>query len=194
MSIRMMVSKEEFETDPVNVELSESWSKEAGHPIYIRTSHVGLVISEREANGYHDSDFYATVWNFEKSAPEEILVGSTRGWTYPNGSNIDASPEIMALYNAYQEAKRLKEVARYEAERAKMPVVGKLVTVTKGRKLPVGTVGEVFYFDKDKYKRSNSSFMAICGFYYEPSDYRVGIRLIDGTRVFVSAANVQVKE
>jgi hypothetical protein len=59
----------------------------------------GMVVSEREMNGYDDSDFYATYWDGEKFV--ETMVGTTRGWSYPCGSNIDAGPELMAQYEAH---------------------------------------------------------------------------------------------
>ncbi len=56
---------------------------------------VGLVLSEREANYYDDSDFYATVWNLEKGEPQEVIWGTTRGAMGPShGYNcvVDATP------------------------------------------------------------------------------------------------------
>ena len=69
---------------------------------WTRLTHVGLCLTEREANGYHDSDFYMTVWDEEKQEPREICFASTRGWTYPcMGSKPDASPEVWAKYKAW---------------------------------------------------------------------------------------------
>jgi hypothetical protein len=79
------------------------------------TSHVGLCLSEREMNGYDDSDFYMLVWNEEKNAPEEILFASTRGWTYPcYASSVDATPDVKIKYEAY---KKTRYEAAVKAER-----------------------------------------------------------------------------
>jgi hypothetical protein len=190
MAIKMMISKEEFEADKTNTSV-EVWD---GRDIYLRTTHQGLVLAEREANGYHDSDFYATVWNAEKGKPEEIMWGTTRGWTYPNRCSVDASPEIKALYEGYSEKQRAEARARYEAEKAKMPEPGRKVRVIKGRKLPIGTIAESVWLGEDVYKKSkyDSGLSGLLPFSYYPDQYRVGLRLLDGSRVFVSAANVEV--
>ena len=87
-------------------------------PLYMRTTHVGKVLSLGERNGYDDSDFYAVVWDDEKNAPEEITYASTRGWTYPNGASVDATPEVVAKHEAWAAAVRESaREARVEAER-----------------------------------------------------------------------------
>jgi hypothetical protein len=63
-----------------------------------------------------------------------------------------------------------KEEMKREAEEISMH---KLVRVVKGRKVPKGTEGEVFWIGFTKFGRS------------------VGIRLLDGTKVFTSFENVK---
>lgn len=76
-----------------------------GRETWVRRTHVGKCLFEREANHYDDSDFYMTVWNDETNAPEEICFASTRGWTYPClSSAADATPEVLAKYDAYVKA------------------------------------------------------------------------------------------
>lgn len=66
-------------------------------------THVGKCLSEREHNMRDDSDFYMTVWNDEKNAPESICFASTRGWSYPcMGSFVDATDEVKAKYESYK--------------------------------------------------------------------------------------------
>lgn len=75
-------------------------------------THVGLCLSEREMNGYNDSDFFMTVWDEEKNEPREIMFATTRGWTYPSlGSSIDATDEVKAKYNEWN-AKRNAELTK----------------------------------------------------------------------------------
>lgn len=74
--------------------------------LYTYETHHGLCIGEREANYYHDSDFFMTVLNPKTDKFEEVMFASTRGWTYPcMGSHRDASPELMERYRAEQQAK-----------------------------------------------------------------------------------------
>ena len=100
---------------------SDYWSKE-GRDIWMVTTHKGLVVGLREMNGYDDSDFYATVWNEEKGAPEEIMYASTRGWTYPNGAAVDATDEVKAKYAAY--TAKLAAAARAAAGGRRPPSPG----------------------------------------------------------------------
>lgn len=70
---------------------------------------VGKCIREREYNGYDDSDFYMLVWDDEINAPREIQFASTRGWTYPcMGSSVDATPEVRAKYEAYEQKRAIE--------------------------------------------------------------------------------------
>ena len=73
-----------------------------GLTIVLYTTHHGLCLHSRERNMHDDSDFFMTVWNVEKGAPEEICFASTRGWSYPcYGSDVDATPEVQAAYEAW---------------------------------------------------------------------------------------------
>lgn len=65
-------------------------------------THVGKCLFEREHNMRDDSDFYMTVWNDEKNAPEEIMFATTRGWSYPcMASRVDATDEVKEKYQKY---------------------------------------------------------------------------------------------
>lgn len=85
-------------------------------------SHEGLCLSERERNGYHDSDFYMTVWNPEEKKAEEIMFATTRGWCYPCfGSAVDATDEVRAEYNEWKaEQDRRYRIAAKWRERKEM--------------------------------------------------------------------------
>lgn len=153
-------------------------------PLYMETTHVGRVLALRERNGYDDSDFYAIVWDDAKGCPVEVEYASTRGWTYPNGAKVDATPEIVAKWEAWTiEQKRACERARLAAEAA-IPRVGRTVRVVKGRKVEIGTTAEVFWAGRDQFRR---------GQFGRRDVERVGLRLLDGTRVFTSAENVVVE-
>jgi GH24 family phage-related lysozyme (muramidase) len=174
-------------------------SVHSGHEIYTRTTHHGLVLSLGERNGYDDSDFYATVWNDETGCPDTVEYATTRGWTYANGATIDATPEVCAKYAAWKEQRR-QERARERAEwERKTPSVNKRVRVVRGRNVEIGAEGTVFWFGADRFKDSRwarqADALAAAHGVERPIDlerHRVGVKLADGSKVFLSAANVEV--
>lgn len=177
-----------------------SRDKDELRPIYMRETHIGIVLSLGEDNGRDDSDFYAMIWNAEKQTAERYYYASTRGWTYPNHAGIDATPEVLQAYQAKREADYQAAVkARAEVER-KTPSVGKAVKVVRGRKIPIGTQGEVFWIGQDSYARNyysrNTPRLSSFGIYTVDEavqDKRVGIKLPDGSKVFTAAKNVEVQ-
>jgi hypothetical protein len=208
MAIRAMVSKEEFEKDPANIEVVTDYPGhetatvyhhwECPHskahdardkitpecagrchyydPLYMKTSHRGLVLSLGEYNGYDDSDFYAVVWNPEKGETERVTYASTRGWTYPNNATVDATPEVVAAYHAWRKAR--EEAARKAAaeREARTPAKGKTLKVVRGVKVPKGTTGTCIWLGKDKYAGKP----------------RVGIKDASGTVHWTAASNCEV--
>lgn len=117
----------------------------------VKTFAEGCVVSLREANYYDDSDFYATYFNAETGKFEEVCYASTRGWTYHCGAFVDATPEVMAKWEAKcaEEAKAYRErVAEREAATVR---TGKTVKVVAGRKVPVGSVWQVLYVCASKF-------------------------------------------
>lgn len=152
-------------------------------PLYMETTHVGLVLRVWEQNGRDDSDFYAEVWNPETGRPESIQYASTRGWTYPNGATVDATPEVLAAYAAWCQRVDAERRAAEAAREAATPRFGKTVRVVKGRKVPVGTVAEVFWTGRNGFNRSRWGRNEI---------ERIGLRLPDGSKVFTDASNVEV--
>lgn len=157
------------------VNLKEVPANVHGYTMWTWETHVGLCIRDREANGYNDSDFYMTVWNHELNQPEEICFASTRGWTYPAyGSYIDATPEVMNLYNEwinFQEKKAREKAIEQEKRTVRKY---KEVQVIRGRKVPIGTVGRVFWIGDTGWGES------------------VGIETASGERHFTSVKNVEV--
>lgn len=72
-------------------------------PVVLSQSHEGVCLFMRESNYYDDSDFYMTVWNEEKGAPETILYASTRGWCEPCFySRPDATEEVWEKYRNWE--------------------------------------------------------------------------------------------
>jgi len=169
----------------------DHWSR-SGPEIFVKTEHEGMVVSMREINMRDDSDFLATYYDPETDSFKEVTYASTRGWTYPNGAWIDATPEVAAKWEAKLAADRAAAEAAYEARKAATPDRGKRVRLIVGKRanhkkgeaaIPAGTEGEVFWYGEDRFTRSYSYF---------GKPMRVGVTLDDGRKVFLSAGNVEV--
>jgi hypothetical protein len=136
------------------------------------------VLYRGEHNYYDDSDFYAIVWDDKQGKPVEVTYATTRGWTYNNSATVDATPYIVALWDAYKATQRAEYEATLAAKEAATPSEGKTVRVVHGRKVPIGTVGEVFWYGVRSYHGNEVT--------------RVGLKCADGSKVFTSAGNVEV--
>lgn len=138
----------------------------------------GCVLNVWEHNGYHDSDFYATVWDEEKQAVVDVEYDTTRcggGGT----AQIDATDEVLRkVYRYYKRIGRVLFDGTTNMEMAKDFGRGDTVVVVRGRKVPQGTVGTVFWMG-DCYNQ----------FSYR-TEKRVGIE-VDGKRVFLPAEYVE---
>lgn len=165
----------------------------------------GMVHSTGERNGYHDSDFFANIFDRATGKMDSVEYATTRGWTYFNTAEVDLSDEDRAECERIQEAAReagRKERARREAEAAaKLPTKGKRVRVKSTRsKIPHGTEGEVFYFARSSYARPNRYGNPYSSMLYTASEsqlnelreFRVGIRTADGKGHFCAATAVEV--
>lgn len=142
--------------------------------LVMETTHQGQVLYTGEHNWYDDSDFYAMVWDDEAGKPVEVTYASTRGWTYPNHAEADATPEVQAKYEAWRAAREAERRAAEAAREAATPRRGKRLRVVKGRKVPVGVEGECIWTGNG---------------HYGP---RVGIKDDEGEVHWTAASNVQV--
>ena len=139
---------------------------------------TGCVLSTREYNGYHDSDFYAIVWDEEQGCVREIEDGTTRAYAPSKYSRADASEEVRAKARAwYASNAAIRASARIRLERAFNAIrVGDEVKVVAGRKVALDTIGEVVWVGQDR---------------FNPRTYRVGMRISDGSRVFTALGNLE---
>ena len=139
---------------------------------------TGCVLSIREYNGYHDSDFYATVWDDEQGCVREIEDGTTRAYAPSKYSRADATVEVRAKARSwYANDLKIREAARNRLSRSFAAIrVGDEVMVVAGRKIAKGTVGEVVWVGHDN---------------FNPKAYRIGLRLPDGSKVFTAMGNVE---
>tara|TARA_X000000950_G_scaffold256475_1_gene321938 strand:+ start:61 stop:681 length:621 start_codon:yes stop_codon:yes gene_type:complete len=147
------------------------YSKEEprGHLDIIETkeSYVGRVLETYEENGYHDSDFYAVVWDDETESIIHKQYATTRFYSNGYGAKIDATPEVIAKATAERKARFLKSAIEKDEETAKTVAKGKMVEINRGRKNR-GIIGEVFWVgNPEKFS------------YYSKEHRSVGIKLDD---------------
>lgn len=124
------------------------YSKEEprGHLDIIETkeSYVGRVLETYEENGYHDSDFYAVVWDDETESILHKQYATTRFYSNGYGAKVDATPEIIAKATAERKSRFLESAIEADEETAKKVAKGKMVEINRGRKNR-GVIGEVFW-------------------------------------------------
>lgn len=191
MAIVMMTSAA---VDPAKLATGEQfWITSQDEKLLMAKTYEGCVLSTYERNGYHDSDFFAHVWDEEKQAVITIEYATTRGWTYPNNAVVDATPEVKAKVAAYEAEKRAKQAAAKAAADAKKPAVGKLVKVVAGRKVAPGKVGRVFWMGVDKFARKSryTDYSLLNAFGIDTNEYRLGVDF-SGDRQFIPAKYVEV--
>lgn len=139
----------------------------------------GCVLSTYEHNGYHDSDFYAICWDEDKQEVVHVEYDTTRcgggGW-----AKVDATPDVLRkVYRHTMDIARMNFDSRSNQAQAKAVRKGDMVEVVRGRKVPKGTIGEVFWIGT----RYNT--------YSRTTEDRVGIE-VDGERMFLPLAYVAV--
>lgn len=127
---------------------------------------------------YHDglNDYSVMLWN-----PETLEVEHGPGYMDSCPLVVDGPAWVVALYTIAKaeevriarERRMAEAEARAAEEEARVPRRGRTVRVVRGRKIPKGTVAEVFWFGETRY------------------GWRVGLE-VDGERVFTDARNVEV--
>lgn len=155
---------------------------------------AGRCVYAGEHNGYDDSDFYGIFaidaegggYRFEKK-----IVGSTRhaGGFIPRK---DATDEVLAAYRVAREAALAKIGEEIAENEAMVPVVGSFVTVieavTRGKnKVAAGEAGIVFWRGGNRWGDQYGEK------YGRPEQFRVGVELFDGSKVFLAEYRVQVQ-
>jgi len=146
-------------------------------PIYLQATYIGATIEDREINGYDDSDFYAVVWDAAKGEPAKVFYGTTRGWTYPAGCHVDATPEVLAAYRGWQQAQanqaraaQQAREAKAQAERDTRTAEYRRVAALKGRQVEIQS-------GNNKGKRGTLYWI---GYSQSGMSVRVGVRQSNG--------------
>lgn len=116
---------------------------------------VGATLALGEMNGYHDSDFYAVVYDAAEDTVRRVEYDTTR-FAGGGSAYVDATEETQLKAAAVIERRLFNSWLAQNTERAKSPDVGKRVRIVKGRptlkhedgsRTPVakGTEGVVIY-------------------------------------------------
>lgn len=152
------------------------------------SEYAGLVVGMDSVYlGDGDNTYYAVVW--DEGRNETRSVGGW--WSHSDmmkSVTVDATPEVVAKYNDYRArvaavkaADDARSRAARDAEEAAKPKAGKVVKVGKGRKVPKGTTGEVFWYGAGK------SYTG-----YGRGPMRVGFKDAAGNTHWTDANNVEV--
>lgn len=130
----------------------------------------GAVLDTYEMNGYDDSDWYAIVWDAEKSAVHTVMYDTTRAAAMGRAT-IDATPD--AIEKAYDFAFKVK----FESEIKDFKIVapGKHVKSLTKKGKTVGAVGTVVRFE-------NSKFDSAWSARYNPTKVAI-VKVTDRTNV-----------
>ena len=136
----------------------------------------GRVVTTFEKSGYDWCTSYAVVYSPDENGNpvfSEVSywtdLGYSEGW-----AQVDAPAEVI---QAYREMKREEQRVRDEAAYRTSLVRGAKVRVVAGRKIPVGTEAEVFWFGPCKFSYGKKT--------------NVGLLLESGEKVFTSKSNVE---
>lgn len=160
----------------------------------VQVSYTGCVVKTYGESVQVMSDIFE--WHtyavaFDNDSGEFKTVFLTSDYPCSSGekreATVDATEEVQALYEAHQamnEAKKALERAEARREEAlrevRCPSRGKTLKVVRGRKVPVGTVGECTWYGRGK------------GYGFREGEMRVGIKMADGRVEYTAARNVEV--
>jgi hypothetical protein len=127
------------------------------------TRYEGQVLSTYERNKYHDSDFYARVWDDENEEVTSIKYDTTR---FAGGGHavVDATDETIRKVDEHARERLFDHLKHKDEKDSREPQVGKKVKVVSGRKVEPGTTGILFWIGEGK-KYS----------YHSATTYKVGI-------------------
>lgn len=141
-------------------------------------SYEGCVLDTYERNGSFDSDCYAICWDEERQKVVEVNYDTTRCGC-GGRADIDATEDtLLKVYRFYKRQGRETFDSYTNERQAKEVKKGDTVLVIRGRKIPKGSVGKVFWIGTryNRYSRTNED--------------RVGLE-IDGVRQFLPLEYVE---
>lgn len=139
--------------------------------------YTGAVLDDREENYHDDSDFYAVVWDDEAGVIKRVEYNTTR-FAGGGSCTVDATDEVKAKANAYLVEWALNVLRDHDKADAAKPTKGKRVKVVRGRKVPLGTEGILFYMEDQVFSPRYHG-----GYRKGPDAVKVGIALSEDLEV-----------
>lgn len=153
-------------------------------------TYVGLTLCDREHNWYDDSDGYSHVYDTDTHEIIKMGTWTTRAYSLYHPGKVDAYDEDSPWYDEMRQAHidvltklwLLEQKHKYENDcrEARKVNKGEYVVVVKGRKVPIGTEGVVFWMKESNYG------------YYDSGNFRIGIDTGDGNVEWTYSDNVVV--
>lgn len=140
-----------------------TWSElKNGEWVETKTTHEGLVMGtftrcDRVMSDIYSDECYAQVWNPETNRVESIHIGGAFELNTRSGhAVVDIRPEYLEIHLGQVEAdNKAREEATIKARAERLrkqaldahnrPEKGKTMRVIRGRKVPQGTTGKVFW-------------------------------------------------
>ena len=122
-----------------------------------QVAYEGMVLRtySQDNSLWESTSYLASVWSEEKQAVLEVSYGGYHWGGATSGDKvtvgIDASPEVRAKAVAYLTRMHLSRWFGQQIVEAKTIRKGKTVKVVRGRKVPVGTVAQVFWMGEGKF-------------------------------------------
>ena len=108
--------------------------------------YIGCTLATYEHNGAWDSDWYAVVWDDEKGEVMNVMYDTTRGGSGGAWAKVDATDDVTRkVYRHFWNENRKWVDEVWKIEDAKTVRKGDMAIVTRGRKVPKGTIGSVFW-------------------------------------------------
>lgn len=117
-------------------------------------THVGLVLALGEESYYDDSDGYCIVYDESKSFRLAKIMTWTTRFASDCSAVVDATPEVIAKAEEALAQWAVERFTEIDEANAACPNQGKTVVVTRGRKVPKGTVGQIVWEGVDQYRSS----------------------------------------
>lgn len=148
-----------------------------------KITNEGCVIGLWEHNGPWDSDFYARVIDPEKGTIEDIEYDSTCYAPSGNYAEVDLTKENYAKYLKNSFNNQLKAFLKKDIRQSNEIQIGRIVKVVKGRKVPIGTEGKVFYRKEVNYDPYGREW---------GKNVKIGIRDDEGNTYWTYEHNVKV--
>lgn len=144
----------------------------ASYDVPARELYSGRVLEDREENWHDDSDWYAIVLA-DDGALQRVDYATTR-YGGSGSCRVDATDEVKIAARAWLKTWAREQIQRIVDLDSKIVKDGRIVKVVRGRKVPLGTTGRIFYWREDTYSPRYRN-----GYKTGPDSIKIGIATTD---------------